>query len=174
MTPLDDEQRAESLTGLTSSMSNLSSPYFYPITNLLISPRCCLFYTSSKQTAIHTVLMSHWFLRPNSTWSFLLPFKAAAQSIPRISLVTEMLKNSDASRFITSLLPSALKGGYTHRTLLAFNAATLHDFIARSKTLDEGTLAYMLPALLEPLQHRADIPLKDAIVCNPGLCSVSH
>lgn len=73
-----------------------------------------------------------------------------------------MLRSSDVGRFVTSLLPTALKAGYSHRVLLAFNAASLHDFILRSKSLDEGTIAYLLPALLYPLQ---DAPhSKDATV----------
>ncbi|KAG6902641.1 hypothetical protein C0995_013766 [Termitomyces sp. Mi166 len=100
--------------------------------------------------------------RQNSTWSFLLPFKSAAQNLPRMSLVTEMLRNTDVSRFVAALLPSALKEKRSHRVLLAFNAACLHDFISRSKALDEGTVAYLLPALLEPLQ--TEPPMKDAIL----------
>ena len=71
------------------------------------------------------------------------------------------------ARFITSLLPDAIRGGYTHHTLLAFNAACLHDFIVHSKTLDEGTLAFLLPALLEPLLSRSsevEPSPKDSIV----------
>ncbi|KAJ7456907.1 hypothetical protein FB451DRAFT_1275210 [Mycena latifolia] len=76
-------------------------------------------------------MLSILHVQPNSTWNFLLPFKAATQNVPRISLVTEMLKNSDATRFIPS---------------------------------DEGTLAHLLPALLEPLQSRSDAVTKDAIL----------
>ncbi|KAJ6630100.1 hypothetical protein B0H10DRAFT_1984968 [Mycena sp. CBHHK59/15] len=111
-----------------------------------------------------TKMLTILHVKPNSTWSFLLPFKAAAQHVPRNSLVTEMLKNSDVTRFIINLLPTAIKGGYSHHTLLAFNAATLHDYLTRTKTLDEGTLACMLPALLEPLQNRSDGFAKDAIL----------
>ncbi len=75
-----------------------------------------------------------------------------------------MLRNTDLARFVTALLANAIKGGYSHRCLFAFNAATLHDFIIRSKTLDEGTLAFLLPALLEPLNNRTDAALKEAIV----------
>jgi len=79
-----------------------------------------------------------------------------------------MSKNSDVARFITSLLPDAIRGGgYTHHTLLAFNAACLHDFIVHSKTLDEGTLAFLLSALLEPLLSRSsevESSPKDSIV----------
>ncbi|KAG6888637.1 hypothetical protein C0992_007989 [Termitomyces sp. T32_za158] len=109
-----------------------------------------------------TKMLSILHIKQNSTWSFLLPFKSAAQNLPRMSLVTEMLRNTDVSRFVTSLLPSALKEKRSHRVLLAFNAACLHDFISRSKALDEGTVAYLLPALLEPLQSTP--PIKDAIL----------
>ncbi|PPR01672.1 hypothetical protein CVT24_001501 [Panaeolus cyanescens] len=94
-------------------------------------------------------------IQPNSTWSFLQPYKSAAQNIPRVSLVTEMLKNNDLARFVANLLPRVLKKGLQpHHTLIAFNAATLHDFIKRSKKLNEGTVAYLLQALLEPLQQQ--------------------
>lgn len=75
-----------------------------------------------------------------------------------------MLRNSDVARFVASLLPSAIKEGSVHRVQLAFNAATLHEFIKRSNSLDEGTLAYLIPALLEPLQQKAPTSTKDAIV----------
>ncbi|KAK0237018.1 armadillo-type protein [Armillaria nabsnona] len=114
-------------------------------------------------------------IRPNSTWSFLIPFKKAAQSVPRMALVKEMLRNSDVSRFIANLLPAAIKGGYSHRSLLAFNAATLHDYMLHSKVLDDGTLAYLLPALLEPLQHPSEFPTKDTILGSYILLStLSH
>ncbi|KAJ7701560.1 hypothetical protein B0H17DRAFT_1195339 [Mycena rosella] len=109
-------------------------------------------------------MLSILHVQPNSTWSFLLPFKAAAQNVPRISLVTEMLKNSDATRFVVNLLPTAIKGNCSHHTLLAFNAATIHDYLTRTKALDEGTLAHLLPAILEPLQNRSDAVVKDAIL----------
>jgi len=66
-----------------------------------------------------------------------------------------MLRNSDVTRFVSSILPNALKGGYAHRTMIAFNAASLHDFIVRSKSLDEGTVAFLLPAALESLQKHS-------------------
>ncbi|KAL0575096.1 snoRNA-binding rRNA-processing protein utp10 [Marasmius crinis-equi] len=96
---------------------------------------------------INTIL----HIKPNTTWSFLLPFKSAAQSVPRIALVAEMKKNTAVARQVASFLPNSIKEGYSHRTLVAFNAATLHDFISQSKSLDEGSLAYLLPALIEPL-----------------------
>ena len=102
--------------------------------------------------------------RPNSTWSFFNSYKSAAQNVPRVSLVTEMLKNQDLARFVASLLPTAVKKGLTHHVLLAFNAATVHDFIKRSKTINEGTVAYLLPALLEPLHQKPKKLSKEAVV----------
>ncbi|KAG6866337.1 hypothetical protein C0991_005804 [Blastosporella zonata] len=120
-----------------------------------------------------TKMISILHIKPNSTWSFLLPFKSAAQNLPRMSLVSEMLRNTDVSRFVTSLLPSALKDKRAHRVLLAFNAACLHDFISRSKAIDEGTIAYLLPSLLEPLQSKP--PTKNAILGSYVLLAVlSH
>jgi hypothetical protein len=79
-----------------------------------------------------------------------------------------MLRNLEVARFVVALLPSAIKEGHSHRVLLAFSAACLHEFIKRTKSLDEGTLAFLLPALLEPLQQQTTTPSKDAIVrlCN--------
>jgi U3 small nucleolar RNA-associated protein 10 len=73
-----------------------------------------------------------------------------------------MLTNTDLARFVSSLLPAAIAQGHAHRTLVSFNAANLHDYITRSKILDEGTLAFLLPAILEPLQHKS--ASKDLIV----------
>ena len=75
-----------------------------------------------------------------------------------------MLKNDDVSRFVTSLLPTATKKGLNHRVLLAFNAATLHDFIKRSKSINEGTISYLLPALLEPLKPKSKILSQDLVL----------
>ncbi|KAJ7780384.1 hypothetical protein B0H14DRAFT_3894054 [Mycena olivaceomarginata] len=92
-----------------------------------------------------------WILhiKPNSVWSFLLPFKAAAPNVLPVSLVTEMLKNSYATRFIF----------LTPHVVPAFNAATVRGDFTRTKTLDEGTLAHLVPALIE----RSDI-IKDVIL----------
>jgi len=97
-------------------------------------------------------------------WGFLLPYKSAGQKLSRVSLVTAMLKDSDFTRFVTSLLPVAVNKGLVHRTLIAFNVATLHDFIKRSKSVDEGTIAHLLPALLEPLTEKRGQMVKDAVV----------
>ena len=75
-----------------------------------------------------------------------------------------MLRNTDLARFVTSLLPSAVNNRVSHRVLLIFNTATLHEFITRSKELDEGTMAYLLPSLLAPLQQKSPTPSQDSIV----------
>jgi len=75
-----------------------------------------------------------------------------------------MLKDSDLARFVSSLLPTAIKKGQVHSTIIAFNAATLHDFIKRGKSINEGTLAHILPALLEPLHQNQKNTVKDAVV----------
>ncbi|KAK2465147.1 hypothetical protein APHAL10511_002839 [Amanita phalloides] len=109
-------------------------------------------------------MLSILHIKPNSTWGFLLPFKSAAQPVPRLPLVTEMLRNTDVARFITSLLPAALRKTRVHKVLLMFNAACLHDFITRSKALDEGTVAFLLPAILEPLGLTGHEFSKDTIL----------
>ncbi|KAF9268872.1 hypothetical protein L218DRAFT_536645 [Marasmius fiardii PR-910] len=100
-------------------------------------------------------------IKQNTTWSFLLPFKSASQSVPRIALVVEMKKNSVVARHISSILPNAIREGRSHRTLVAFNAATLHDFITHSDTIDESCTSYLLPALVEPLKSDSS---KDVIL----------
>ena len=86
-----------------------------------------------------------------------------------------MLKDVDLTRFVVNLLPSTLdenlrpKVGFSvHRTLLAFNLATLLEYLSHAKedTLDAGLLAFLLPALLSPLQL-ADSDGSDKTSRNP-------
>lgn len=51
-----------------------------------------------------------------------------------------------------SLLLTATLASHSHRTLLAFHAATMHDYISTAPSLDDGILAFILPSLLTPLQ----------------------
>ncbi|EPQ56067.1 hypothetical protein GLOTRDRAFT_129071 [Gloeophyllum trabeum ATCC 11539] len=97
-------------------------------------------------------MVSILHLDKQSKWAFLLPFKAAAQYLPRTALVTEMTRNTDLARFVASLFPSALEESSTYRALVAFHTGALLDFIAATKSLNEGQLAFVLPALLKPLQ----------------------
>ncbi|KAG0706218.1 hypothetical protein DFH29DRAFT_902720 [Suillus ampliporus] len=97
-------------------------------------------------------MLSILHISPSSIFSFLLPFKSAATPLARSSVVKAMAANQAVARFIASLLPTAIRGSYYNRTLVAFNAATMHDYIATLPALDEGTLAFLLSALLAPFQ----------------------
>ena len=101
--------------------------------------------------------------RPQSTWHFLLAHKSAVKGLPRSTLVTEMLKNPDLMRFVASLLSEAIKGGYSHNTLINFHTATLVEYISRAESLDSGSAVVLLSSFLEPLENEGSVP-KDAIV----------
>src|ERR1700742_4044712 len=108
--------------------------------------------------------------RPDEPWSFLLAYKSAAQGVPRIALVTEMLRNVVVARFVASALPKAIKERTAHRTLIAFHTSVLLEYISRAKALDDASLAFLLPAMLEPLHEgavRADVLTKDVVVSLP-------
>ncbi|KAI0311668.1 hypothetical protein OF83DRAFT_1068421 [Amylostereum chailletii] len=91
-------------------------------------------------------------IKPSSTWSFLNAYKSAAQSLPRSTLVVEMQRNTDVMRFVASLLPTAIRENYTHRTLLAFHTGVVLDYVARAKLIDDGISAALLPTMIEPLE----------------------
>ncbi|KAI6037989.1 hypothetical protein EDC04DRAFT_2699173 [Pisolithus marmoratus] len=97
-------------------------------------------------------MLSILHIPPASNFSFLLAFKSAAKPLSRSALVKEMNSNVEVARFTTELLPTAVRCSYFHRTLLAFNTATMHDYISSVPSLDDGMLAFILPALLTPLQ----------------------
>lgn len=103
------------------------------------------------------------FNRSQSTWHFLLAYKSAVKGLPRFALVTEMLKNPDLLRFVASILPEALKGGYSYRTLINFHTATLVEYISRAESFDPGSAVVFLSSFLEPLVLEGSVP-KDAIV----------
>jgi U3 small nucleolar RNA-associated protein 10 len=92
-----------------------------------------------------------------------------------------MLNNSAIARFVVELLPVSMKKapGCAHRTLVAFNAACLHDYILRSKGAlanDPAMSAALVGALLAPLGARTDVgtaSVKELIVSVLFL-SVSH
>jgi hypothetical protein len=101
--------------------------------------------------------------RPQSTWHFLLAYKSAVKGLPRSALVTEMLKTPELTRFASSLLTEAIKGGYSHRTLINFHTATLVEYISRAESLDSGSAVVFLSNFLEPLEHEGSVT-KDAVV----------
>lgn len=75
-----------------------------------------------------------------------------------------MRQTIDVARFVSSILPTALQRNYVHRTLVAFYVGTILDFIGKSKTLDDGVLAFLLPAILTPLQAEGK-ESKELTVC---------
>ena len=133
------------------------------ITKPLISSSSYRYYTSSKRLNWSGSLPSSSCTRPQSTWHFLLAYKSAVKGLPRSALVTEMLKNPDLLRFAASLLPEAIKGGYSHRTLINFHTATLVEYISRAESLDSGNAVVLLSNILDPLDHESSVP-KDGIV----------
>ncbi|KLO17716.1 hypothetical protein SCHPADRAFT_845947 [Schizopora paradoxa] len=97
----------------------------------------------------------------HTNFAFLKPFKQAAKPLPRNVLAEAMRKDVDLARFMINLLPDAYGGDQkpnavstVHRTLLAFNLATLLEFVTRVNDdgLDAGTLSFLLPSLLTPLR----------------------
>jgi U3 small nucleolar RNA-associated protein 10 len=105
--------------------------------------------------------------RPDAPWGFLNGYKSAAQSVPRTALITEMLRNVALSRFVASALPKAVKEQTVHRALVAFHTAVIFEYLSRIKALDDDILAFLLPAMLEPMQvsaARADGLTKDVVV----------
>ncbi|KAF7977911.1 hypothetical protein HWV62_2480 [Athelia sp. TMB] len=99
-------------------------------------------------------MLSILHIPPQSTFSFLLPFKGNASHLPRTALVTAMLSAPPVARFVALLLPRAHEGGYAHRTLLAFNIGVMHAYIVRAKSidLDEGVVGLILGPLVDALK----------------------
>ncbi|CCM00706.1 uncharacterized protein FIBRA_02746 [Fibroporia radiculosa] len=107
-------------------------------------------------------MMTILHMADQSPFRFLIACKTTATPLPRSTLITEMLKNSDLSRFVANLLPSTLKTGGlgAHKTLVMFHTSVLLDFIARNSDPDEGTMGYLLPAALEPTQLGSETAAK--------------
>ncbi|KAF9078300.1 armadillo-type protein [Rhodocollybia butyracea] len=105
-------------------------------------------------------------------FKFLVPHQKQAQKptsavdliLPRQALVQAMLRDGDVARLVVGLLSTALKGqtegsfsrGKYYKTLVAFWAATMHDFVLAhgsngSKSMSEGTSALVFSAVLQPL-----------------------
>lgn len=111
-------------------------------------------------------------LGKDPTFKFLIPHQKQAQKptsptdlvLPRQALVQAMFRHGDVARFVVGLLGEALKGpkdgsfsrGKFFKTLVAFWAATMHDFVLAhgsngSKSMSEGTSALVFAAVLDPL-----------------------
>jgi U3 small nucleolar RNA-associated protein 10 len=82
-----------------------------------------------------------------------------------------MVQDTDLARFVSSLLPSAHQGSYSHRALLAFNIGVMHEYIVRCKILDESIVGFVVSALVEALKGGSD---GNVVVRNvPSLFSIS-
>ncbi|KAI0070967.1 hypothetical protein K474DRAFT_1669523 [Panus rudis PR-1116 ss-1] len=110
-----------------------------------------------------TKMLSILHIDENTTFAPLLPYKTTTTELSRQALVNLILHSSnvDFARFVASILTSALRlesiGG-VHRGLIAFHTSVLLAFIKESherrkgNVPDESTLAWLLPAAVEPLQ----------------------
>lgn len=79
-----------------------------------------------------------------------------------------MVRNVAVARFVASALPKAVKDRTAHHALVAFHTAVLFEYISRTKAPDDSVLAFLLPAMLEPLQHNAtQAGTKDVVVSAP-------
>ncbi|GJJ09338.1 hypothetical protein Clacol_003560 [Clathrus columnatus] len=77
-------------------------------------------------------------------WRFLIPLKGAAQSLPRVVLMNEMVKSVDLARFAFNLLPESLEGGWNHHALVGFTAGVAVEYLARQKHIKEDVLSFVL------------------------------
>jgi len=68
-----------------------------------------------------------------------------------------MIQDIDIARFVSSLLPNAHQGGYSHRALLAFNIGVMHEYIVRSKIIDEVIVSFVVSALVDALKGGSDV-----------------
>ncbi|EJD05052.1 uncharacterized protein FOMMEDRAFT_105292 [Fomitiporia mediterranea MF3/22] len=93
----------------------------------------------------------------STPWRFLSAYKASGKPVHRNELVTEMLRDRELTRFVVSLLPETLStasGRNVHRTLICFNTSVVLEYVTRAekRDLDAPILAFLLPALTEPLK----------------------
>ncbi|THH02630.1 hypothetical protein EW145_g6726 [Phellinidium pouzarii] len=129
-------------------------------------------------------MISILIIDENAPWRFLSAYKVSGKAPSRSVLVTEMLKERELARYVVGLLPEALttSGGINaHRTLICFNTAVLLEYVTRvdKRDLDAAALAFVLPALMEPLKVANSIVtqtlLKDGILGSYVLLSaLSH
>ncbi|KAJ3965955.1 hypothetical protein EV361DRAFT_608730 [Lentinula raphanica] len=117
-------------------------------------------------------MLSILHLNKDPILKFLVPYQKQAQKptsqadlvLSRKALVQAMLQHGDVARLVVRLLGEALKGpkdgsfsgGKLFRTLVAFWAATIHDFILAhgsngAKGMSEGTSVLVFAAVIEPL-----------------------
>jgi U3 small nucleolar RNA-associated protein 10 len=75
-----------------------------------------------------------------------------------------MCRDLDLARFIASVLPTSLDTGTSHRSLVALYAGTLAEYINRLKHIDEGVLAFLLPACMRLIAASGEPESKDIVV----------
>jgi U3 small nucleolar RNA-associated protein 10 len=82
------------------------------------------------------------------TCAFSLPYKTSSSPLPRSNIVVEMMRKMDLARFVVSLLPSALRlsPSMVHCSLVAFTTGVVTEYITRHPKIDDGIVAFVLPA----------------------------
>ncbi|KAH7099410.1 armadillo-type protein [Auriculariales sp. MPI-PUGE-AT-0066] len=103
-------------------------------------------------------------IEKSAAWSFLVPFKTAAKSLPRAALVSEMRKTIEIARFVAGIVPAALRQDCISDALVSFNASVWLDYFASidSRVLNDETMAFILPAFFVPLKHT--IPTQNTVM----------
>ncbi|KAI0651200.1 hypothetical protein C8Q79DRAFT_1004507 [Trametes meyenii] len=113
-------------------------------------------------------MVSILHIQDRSPLRFLQAFKTTTKPLHRSLLLNEMLKASEVARFVAGILPSVLRehSAGAHRALIAFHTGSLLEFVGRCKSLDENTMAILLPAALQPLQtaNEANVSVKPTIL----------
>lgn len=88
-----------------------------------------------------------------------------------------MIKKTDLARFVVSLLPSALHDSsiMVHRSLVAFSTGVAAEYITRHPKIDEGIVAFVLPACVAMVESSGFASAKDAALAGAILlASLSH
>lgn len=75
-----------------------------------------------------------------------------------------MCKNLDLARYMVSILPTALDTRTSHRSLVALCTGTLAEYIIRLARIDEGVLAFLLPACVRMVVVSEGPGSKDIVV----------
>lgn len=70
-----------------------------------------------------------------------------------------MQASTPFARYVSSLLPNAIKGGYAHRALVGFNIGVMHAYILGCGVLDEGVMTLVVSALMDVLKDGEDVNL---------------
>lgn len=85
-----------------------------------------------------------------------------------------MCANLDLARYIVSILPTALDTQVSHRSLVAFTTGTLAEYISRLSRIDEGILAFLLPACRRMFSVSDGPGSKDVVVCVAIALEIIH